>query len=192
MGSVAASLLAVTRAALKPALVMAVLFVGAGTVAAVATGVPDVPLSAALTGLIVSVTSLIVHETAHLLTARALLRQPSACSVHHSMTEVWIKTPPLGGKQNILTALAGPSAGIIWCLLAIPAGAPAWIAGAIAVVHGVNLLPFLADGRMLLVGLGQIFLAASRYSGPPPRRASAGARVHRRTCGSPPPPGGGS
>lgn len=158
------SLLAVSRAALKPALAMFALFAGAGAAAALATGVPDVPLLAALTGFVISITSLIAHETGHLAAARALLREPSACSVHHSMTEIWIKTPPLSGSQNMLTALAGPCAGIACCLLFIPAGAPAWIAVPIALVHGVNLLPFFADGRMLLVGAGQAFLAVSASS----------------------------
>jgi hypothetical protein len=46
------------------------------------------------------------------------------------------------------------------------AGAPGWIVLPLAAVHAANLLPVFPDGRMLLVGIGQM-LTRGRSPAPP-------------------------
>ena len=48
-----------------------------------------------------------------------------------------------------MTALAGPLAGTLACVVLAYAGVELWICWVVGIVHLVNLLPLLPDGRML-------------------------------------------
>jgi hypothetical protein len=156
----AGALLSVARAALLPAAAVAVLFFGTGGAAALATGFYGEPLSAAATGFAVCLCSLLVHEAAHLIVLRLVLRDRTAGEANHSLANLWITGPRMTGAQNVATAAAGPLSGALCCGVFLLAGAPGWIVLPLAAVHAANLLPVFPDGRMLLVGIGQMLTRA--------------------------------
>jgi hypothetical protein len=158
---------------------MAALFFGVGGAAALATGIYDEPLSAAVAGFSTCLCSLVIHESAHLMTLRVLLRDGTAGHVNHSLANVWITGPRMHGIQNIATAVAGPTLGSACCLLFLLAGTAGWIAVPLAAVHLVNLLPVFPDGRMLLVGLGQLFLGRGNTHLPGRKQSLPGAGMER-------------
>lgn len=139
---------------------MAALFFGVGGAAALATGIYDEPLVAALAGFLVCIFSLAVHETAHLVILRLVVKDREAGHVRFSLANVWISAPRMSGIQNISTAAAGPVFGSLTCLGFLAMGVPAWISAPLAAVHLLNLLPLFPDGRMILVGFGQLLLGA--------------------------------
>jgi hypothetical protein len=151
-----------------PAAAVAVLFFGAGAAAALATGFYGEPLSAAGTGFATCLCSLVVHEAAHLIVLRLVLRDQTAGEANHSLANVWITGPQMRGAQNVATAAAGPLSGAACCIVFLLAGAPGWIILPLAAVHAANLLPVFPDGRMLLVGIGQMLVSV-----PPGRRSKS-------------------
>lgn len=160
----AGALLSVARAAVLPAVAVAVLFFGAGGAAALATGFYGEPLTAAAAGFVTCFCSLLVHEAAHLVVLRLLLRDRKAGEANHSLVNVWITGPRMRGVQNVATAAAGPLSGAACCGVLLLAGFPGWIVLPLAAVHAANLLPVFPDGRMLLVGIGQMLTRG--HSGP--------------------------
>jgi len=155
----AGALLSVARAAVLPAVAVAVLFFGAGGAAALATGFYGEPLTAAGAGFAACLCSLLVHEAAHLVVLRLVLRDRNAGEANHSLANVWVTGPRMLGAQNVATAAAGPVSGAACCGMFLLAGAPAWIVLPLAAVHAANLLPLFPDGRMLLVGIGQMLMS---------------------------------
>lgn len=153
------ALLSVVCATALPGAIMAALFFGAGGAAALATGIYAEPLSAATAGFSVCLCSLVMHETAHLVALRVLISDGTAGCVNYSFANVWVAGPGMYGIQNIATAAAGPTLGAACCLMFMLAGTPSWIVLPLTAVHLVNLLPVFPDGRMLLVGLAQLFLS---------------------------------
>jgi hypothetical protein len=81
------------------------------------------------------------------------------------------------GAQNVATAAAGPLSGALCCGVFLLAGAPGWIVLPLAAVHAANLLPVFPDGRMLLVGIGQML---TRGRGPARRHKSANGQCTPR------------
>jgi hypothetical protein len=137
---------------------MAALFFGAGGGAGLATGFYAEPLLAAALGFSTCLCSLVVHESAHLVALRLLLRNGAAGRANYSLANVWITGPRMGGMQNIATAAAGPLFGAACCWLFMLAGIPDWIGLPLAAVHLANLIPPFPDGRMLLLGFGHLIL----------------------------------
>ncbi|PNH85245.1 hypothetical protein CXZ05_06940 [Arthrobacter sp. AFG20] len=166
------------RAGALPALAMAILFFGTGGLAALATGFYSEPLSAAGVGFAVCMTSLLVHEAAHLATLRLVLRDAQAGEANHSLANVWVTGPRLQGLQTVATAAAGPVLGTASCAVFLLADAPGWIVLPLAAVHAANLLPLFPDGRMLLLGIGQIFVGMTGRNGRDQAGRGAAPAVH--------------
>ena len=108
----ATSLAVVRQVAVAAALPTALMFMGflalGGSVALVVGGA-GASLFAAAVGTLVCATSLVAHESAHLVVMRIVERDRTVGAVEHSWLNVWIVAPPLRGWKRRLTALGGPS-----------------------------------------------------------------------------------
>ena len=87
------------------------------------TAEPGAPVGLALLLLVMElpwvaafIISAAVHEGCHLLALR--LQRIPVCAVSVGLTGARIATPPLGRKQELLSALAGPLGGLILCYFA--------------------------------------------------------------------------
>jgi hypothetical protein len=137
----------VLMAARLPVAVMVVGIGGVALLAGLLAGDPATPLRAGAWGVLVCAVSMVCHESAHLLTLRALARDRALGAIEHSWVNVWIVGPVRGGGRRRLTALAGPLAGVVACAALGIAGVEAWICWAVAVAHAANLFPLAPDGR---------------------------------------------
>jgi hypothetical protein len=137
----------ILMAARLPLAVLAFGIACAAATAVLATGEAAVPLATAAWGLLVVAISMVAHESAHLLTLRALERDRTTGAIEHSWANVWIVGPTGRASALRLTALAGPVAGVAACAALGALGAPAWIAWAVGFVHAANLFPLAPDGR---------------------------------------------
>ena len=137
----------VLAAARLPVLAMVGGIGGIAVLAGLLAGDPAATLVAAAWGVLVCALSLVCHESAHLLTLRAVTRDRTLGAIEHSWVNVWIVGPVHAGWQRRLTALAGPLAGAGACAALAVAGVEAWICWAVGLAHAANLFPLLPDGR---------------------------------------------
>jgi hypothetical protein len=140
----------VAAASALPTAIMFLGFLALGGTVSLLVGSADVVLIAAVVGTLVCSSSLIVHESAHLIVMRAAERDMTVGAVEHSWLNVWIVGPTLRGWSRRLTALAGPVAGLAAVSTASLLGSPRWICVCLGFVHAVNLLPIAPDGELLL------------------------------------------
>jgi len=139
----------VLMAARLPVLVMVLGIGGVALATGALTGDLATPLTAAAWGVLACALSMVCHESAHLLTLRSLTRDHAAGAIEHSWVIVWIVAPAGHSPAQRVTALAGPLAGTLACVVLAYAGVELWICWVVGIVHLVNLLPLLPDGRML-------------------------------------------
>ena len=148
-----APLAGVVRASWRALAAMVALMAGVALVAGLLVGDLATPLAVAGWGIIVTWSSLALHEWGHVLAHRlggaARRGEGLVCG---EWSGVWVSLPATGPVHSRLTALAGPLVGAALCGLWLLAGAPAWIAGVVALVHLGNLVPAFPDGRILFRG----------------------------------------
>ena len=130
----------VVLASTRPVSIMALLLFGVAAAAGWLAGDMSSALGAAGWGLLVGVSGLWAHETAHLTTARRLAGS-GAAEVIASGSTLAVRAPNLEPAHALTVALVGPVVGAVVSLAWLAGPAHWWIAWGFALVHIVNLVP---------------------------------------------------
>lgn len=124
-------------------------------------GVWSGTLVAAAWGAGLLIVSLWTHEAGHLAVLRLFPGYSSEGIVCSRGPSLWCEVPALSPLVGAATALAGPVLGAV-SVGAFSGVAPTWICLTLVVVHLVNLLPFLPDGRHLWLSILEHLLGLVR------------------------------
>ncbi|WBQ04207.1 hypothetical protein [Kribbella sp. CA-293567] len=159
-----APVVAILRAAVRPVTAVATFTLGVAGIAGLLAGDLRTPLVAACHLVLVVGISLVAHESAHILLLRSPRDRRVAGVVHGSWTQVWVECPQLSRRWAIAVATAGPVMGALSCYALTFTGLRTPICWAVAVVHLANLLPFVGDGKVVLVNCLSALIRQPRRS----------------------------